>query len=88
MSVIKLAINIRTPNIRGFGSSPRYIDLNQFDSGAMANQSKGPANAPIGGNVIEGWAQGFNANLSKSIYKDSITTVQPSSIQLLIIIKI
>ena len=54
----------------------------------MANQSQGPANAPIGGNVIEAWVQGFNANLSKSIYKDSVTTVQTPSIQILMIIKV
>lgn len=54
----------------------------------MYRQSKGPTNAPVAGGAAESWSQGFNANLSKSIYKDSVTTVQTPSIQILMIIKV
>ena len=78
----------QAPNITGFGASARYESLNQFDSGAMYRLSKGPTDAPVSGGTTAAYSQGFNANLSKSIYKDGVTTVQPPSAQILIIIKI
>ena len=69
------------------GASARYGALGDFQSGAL-NTFSGSASVPMAGGNWDSTAQAFNANLSKSIYSDNITTVQPASAQILIIVKI
>ena len=83
MLAIELPAPIRVPvtlgpNVRGMSACAQYGALSSQKTGAL-NVSGTTASTPISGGNWNTSPAGFNANLSKSIYKDNVTTVQPAS---------
>lgn len=77
----------KAPNITGTAQSGTPGHLSNIQSGAMQSISRGGGRYVGSGDPATYYYINFNASLSSSVYQDGVTTIEPSSLTLLPLIK-